>query len=200
MDLGRGTWPPPSTAFNGRKAHRAFPQAASAVAAQSAVDLHLLRTSTYFGLGQVAPNKVTCSVPAEAQPFFDEESGDLRFLEQARTFQPIEKKPHRCKNIRNAVVYLCVRCCCAASLQPGYRKALNRVHADISITFLKEPRPLKNAQFRSSARAILQDSKIGFAAGEPVRARDMEVPSQRDNIALSLHFVQPNEYIEYFED
>jgi len=56
--------------------HRVFPQAASAVGAQSAVDLHLLRTSAYFGIDPIAPNKVTCSVPAEVQPFFDEESGD----------------------------------------------------------------------------------------------------------------------------
>ena len=28
----------------------------------------------------------------------------------------------------------------------------------------------------------------------------MDALSQRENIALTLHFVQPQEYIEYFED
>ena len=48
---------------------------------------------------------------------------------------------------------------------------------------------------------IPMDSGIGFAEGEPVRARGMNAPSQRENfnhrntfsisrIALKLHFVQ----------
>jgi len=63
-----------------------------------------------------------------------------------------------------------------------------------------DSRALKNAQFRYNTRAILQESKIGFANGETVRARYMEVLSQRENIVMSLYFLQPYEYIEYFAD
>ena len=42
-------------------------------------------------------------------------------------------------------------------------------------------RPLKNVQICSRPRTISLDSGIGFAEGEPVRARGMDALSQREN-------------------
>ena len=40
------------------------------------------------------------------------------------------------------------------------------------------------------------DSRQAVRKGDPAGLRE----SQREDLALSLHFVQPQEYIEYFED
>jgi len=51
-------------------------------------------------------------------------------------------------------------------------------------------------QVQGQFRRIAELDKIYL----PGRARGMDAPSQRKNIALKLHFVQPYEYIGYFED
>ncbi len=68
-------------------------------------------------------------------------------------------------------------------------------------------RPLKNVQFCSSSRAITRDGGIGQPSGCPIgRSRRTAGESTRrfsaDGCAQALekrHFVQPQEYIEYFE-
>jgi len=54
---------------------------------------------------------------------------------------------------------------------------------------------LNFVQVQGQFRRIAELDKIYFAR----RARGMDAPSQRENIALKLHFVQMQEYIEYFE-
>ena len=66
-----------------------------------------------------------------------------------------------------------------------------------------QERPLKNVsrcsgiqvqgQFRRKAEL---DSRQAARKGDPAVLRE----SQREDLALTLHCVQPQEYIEYFED